>query len=181
MAGFKSLLGISKKKKSPSSANNSSHGGGGDAPTVTRSDSARLNQKQIEELEHVFKKFDSKGDGKICSSELKSIMSSLGQSVSEEEIVSMIREVDSDGDGFIDLREFIELNTKEVDSEEIMSCLREAFSVYDMDGNGSISAEELMEVMRGLGDECTVADCRKMISAVDSDGDGNISFEEFKI
>lgn len=92
----------------------------------------------------------------------------------------MINEVDSDGDGCIDLNEFIELNTKGVDSDEVMANLKDAFSVYDIDGNGSISAEELQKVMRSLGDECSIAECRKMISGVDCDGDGMISFEEFK-
>ncbi|KAM7269987.1 hypothetical protein ACFE04_029201 [Oxalis oulophora] len=67
------------------------------------------------------------------------------------------------------------------DIEEIKQNLKEAFSVYDIDGNGSITAEELHEVMKSLGDQCTIAECRKMISGVDSDGDGTINFEEFKV
>ncbi|XP_015072211.1 probable calcium-binding protein CML25 [Solanum pennellii] len=134
-----------------------------------------------EELEQVFKKFDVNGDGKICSSELGSIMASLGNHATEEELVNMIREVDSDGDGFIDLQEFIELNTKDIDSNEVLESLKDAFSVFDMDKNGSISAEELLTVLQSLGEDCNLAECRKMISGVDCDGDGMINFEEFKI
>ena len=64
----------------------------------------------------------------------------------------MIVEVDTDGDGFIDLNEFVELNTKGVDFDEAMENLKDAFSVYDMDGNGVISADELHKMMRSLGD-----------------------------
>ncbi|CAN1174542.1 Probable calcium-binding protein CML25 [Linum perenne] len=35
--------------------------------------------------------------------------------------------------------------------------------------------------MVSLGEECSVAECRKMISGVDSDGNGTIDFEEFKM
>ncbi|KAF7827575.1 putative calcium-binding protein CML25 [Senna tora] len=133
------------------------------------------------ELEEVFKKFDVNGDGKICSSELGSILGSLGQQATPEELQNMIREVDSDGDGFISLEEFIELNTKGIDSAEAMENLKDAFSVFDIDGNGSITAEELQKVMKSLGDDCSVAECRRMISGVDSDGDGQIDFEEFKV
>lgn len=108
-------------------------------------------------------------------------MSSLGHSETEEELEKMIREVDADGDGHIDFNEFVELNTKGVDSDEIMENLREAFSVYDIDGNGSITAEELHKVLQSLGEECSIGECRKMISGVDSDGDGTISFDEFKV
>lgn len=99
----------------------------------------------------------------------------------EEELRKMIKEVDSDGDGFIDLQEFIELNTKDVDSDEVMENLKDAFSVFDIDKNGSISADELQNVLRSLGEDCSLAECRKMICGVDANGDGMISFDEFKV
>ncbi|KAK1423137.1 hypothetical protein QVD17_18432 [Tagetes erecta] len=134
-----------------------------------------------EELEQVFKKFDVNGDGKISSSELGSIMGSLGHCPSNNELENMIKEVDADGDGFIDLHEFIELNTKDVDSNEVMENLKEAFSVFDIDKNGLISAEELQKVLGRLEEECTLGECRKMIGGVDVNGDGMISFDEFKV
>ncbi|TKY69241.1 calcium-binding protein CML25 [Spatholobus suberectus] len=133
-----------------------------------------------DELEYVFKKFDANGDGRISSSELGAMMRSLGQPATEEELCKMIREVDSDGDGHIGLEEFVELNTKGVDPDEVLENLKDAFSIFDVDGNGSITAEELHVVMASLGDQCSLEECRKMIAGVDGDGDGMISFEEFK-
>ncbi len=178
--GFKSLF---HRKKKSDSANNSSTT---TATTTTnsfpsRSTSLNKTAEQMAELEQVFKKFDVNGDGKISSSELGSIMGSLGHPATEEELEKMIREVDADGDGYIDLNEFVELNTKGVDSDEALENLKDAFSVYDIDGNGVISAEELLKVMRSLGDECSLAECKKMISGVDRNGDGMISFDEFKV
>ncbi|KGN51467.1 probable calcium-binding protein CML25 [Cucumis sativus] len=168
--GFKSLF--SRKKKSHSST---------DSPLGSTTLPILGSRTQIAELEQVFNKFDVNGDGKICSSELGSIMGSLGQPATEEELQNMIKEVDADGDGYIDLDEFIELNTKGVDSDEVLENLKDAFSVYDIDGNGSITAEELHEVLKSLGDDCSLADCRKMITGVDKNGDGMISFDEFKV
>ncbi|KAF8389955.1 hypothetical protein HHK36_024475 [Tetracentron sinense] len=134
----------------------------------------------IEELEQVFKKFDVNGDGKISWSELGSIMGSLGHSATEDEWRRMVKEADSDGDGFIDLSEFIDLNTKGVDSTKVLQDVKDAFLVFDIDQNGSISPLELQKVLRSLGDEATISECKKMIAGVDCDGDGMISFEEFK-
>lgn len=150
-------------------------------PMVSRTTSLNSRAQIEEELEHVFKKFDVNGDGKISASELGSIMGSLGQVATEEELTSMIKEVDSDGDGFIDLREFIELNTKDIDSEEVLENLREAFSVFDIDKNGLITAEELQNVLESLGEKSTMSECQKMISGVDVNGDGMINFDEFKV
>lgn len=175
--GFKSLFGRRKKRNSSPASPNPTPA---EIPFDSRSPSVD-GRAQIAELEQVFMKFDVNGDGKISSSELGAIMGSLGQPSGEEELRRMIKEVDSDGDGFIDLKEFIELNTKGVDSDEVLESLKDAFSVYDIDGNGSISAEELHEVLKSLGDDCSIAECQKMISGVDANGDGMISFDEFKV
>jgi calcium-binding protein CML len=137
-----------------------------DPPSRSTSLSVRSRTRLAGELEEVFKKFDVNGDGKISASELGSIMGSLGQPTSEQELNNMIREVDGDGDGCISLQEFIELNTKGVDSDEILENLKDAFAVFDMDGNGSITAEELNTVMRSLGEECSLAECWKMIGVM---------------
>ena len=162
-------LSLNSSTTTTTTTNSNTNSGSLDTPT------------QMAELEQVFKKFDVNGDGKISASELRSIMGSLGHPATEEELEKMIVEVDADGDGFIDLNEFVELNTKGVDSDEAMENLKDAFSVYDMDGNGVISADELQKVMRSLGDECSLAECKKMISGVDRNGDGFISFDEFKV
>ncbi|KAK9063663.1 hypothetical protein SSX86_017534 [Deinandra increscens subsp. villosa] len=95
----------------------------------------------------------------------------------------MITELDGDGDGdgFIDLNEFIELNTKGIGYSELLENLKGAFSVFDADKNGWITVDELQSVLRSLGEEFSTGDCRKMIAGVDRDGDGRISFEEFKV
>ncbi|KAJ6689537.1 hypothetical protein OIU85_005900 [Salix viminalis] len=176
--GFKCLFNSKKSKNSDSSSGSPS---GMAAPiNGSRSPSVRL-RPRVEELEQVFKKFDVNGDGKISSAELGSFWRNLGHEASEEELQNMITEFDADGDGFIDLQEFVALNTQGVDTNEVMENLKDAFSVYDIDGNGSISAEELHKVMASLGEPCSMAECRKMISGVDRDGDGMIDFEEFKV
>ncbi|XP_072982625.1 probable calcium-binding protein CML10 [Typha latifolia] len=136
-----------------------------------------------EEMERVFKKFDSNGDGRISRSELAALFESLGHAeATEEEVDRMMREADADGDGYISLEEFVELNTRTVgDEAAVEEDLRHAFSVFDLDRNGNISADELARVLRGIGEAATVAQCRRMIDGVDRDGDGMISFEEFKV
>ncbi|KAK1283234.1 Calcium-binding protein CML24 [Acorus calamus] len=51
------------------------------------------------------------GDCKISASELVDVLSELGHPASDAEIREMMAEADFDGDGFIDLSEFMELNT----------------------------------------------------------------------
>merc|ERR1711868_294473 len=110
--------------------------------------------------------------------ELGTVMRSLGQNPTEAELQD-ISEVDADGNGEIDFPEFLNMmakKMKETDSEEE---IREAFRVFDRDGNGYISAAELRHVMTNLGEKLTDDECDEMIREADIDGDGQIDYEEF--
>lgn len=48
--------------------------------------------------------------------------------------------------------------------------LKEAFSVFDKNGDGQISSNELESVMRSLGQNPTEAELLEMINEIDSDG-----------
>ncbi|KAI3988112.1 hypothetical protein MKX01_011901 [Papaver californicum] len=137
-----------------------------------------LNSTVAVGFEEVFKKFDVDGDGKISYVELGSILRSLGYEATAEELEVMVKEVDSDGDGFIDLNEFLELN--KIDSEKQVKDIEEAFAIVDTNGDGSISPSELQKLLKTLGDESSISDCKKIIQNFDCDGDGLISLEEFK-
>ena len=53
--------------------------------------------------------------------------------------------------------------------------------MFDRDGDGLISEEELRLTMTNLGEPLTEAEVRSMIEEADLDGDGKINFQEFKM
>ncbi|KAJ8895211.1 hypothetical protein PR048_000536 [Dryococelus australis] len=54
-----------------------------------------------EELREAFRVFDKNNDGLISSTELRHVMTNLGEKLSDEEVDDMIREADLDGDGMV--------------------------------------------------------------------------------
>ncbi|KAN0061251.1 hypothetical protein ACQY0O_006093 [Thecaphora frezii] len=56
---------------------------------------------------------------------------------------------------------------------------KEAFSLFDKDGDGTITTKELGTVMRSLGQNPTEAELQDMVNEVDADGNGTIDFPEF--
>ena len=55
----------------------------------------------------------------------------------------------------------------------------DSFAILDADGDGRISATELVQLMRALGDEVTDEAAARAVELMDTDGDGLVSLEEF--
>jgi len=64
-------------------------------------------------------------------------------------------------------------------SEEQISEFKEAFSLFDKDGDGTITTVELGTVMRSLGLNPTETEIQDLVNEVDADGNGTIDFPEF--
>jgi Ca2+-binding EF-hand superfamily protein len=53
------------------------------------------------------------------------------------------------------------------------------FALVDADGDGLIDAQEMMGVMKALGEDITDERSVAVVTAIDQDGDGRVSLEEF--
>ncbi|XP_036920547.1 calmodulin-alpha-like [Sturnira hondurensis] len=145
----------------------------------TSSMADQLTEEQIAEFKG-FSLSDKDGDGTITTKELGTVMRSLGQNPTEAELQDMANEVDADdGNDTIDFPEFLTMiarKMKDTDSEEE---IREAFRVFDKDGNGYISAAELRHVRTDLTEKLTDEEVDEMIGEAGIDGDGQVNCEEF--
>lgn len=77
--------------------------------------------------------------------------------------------------GCVDYDEFIQMMTKTqlkpLSQEEE---LRKTFNIFDIDGNGFITQDEIKKTMAHLGENISDAEVLDMIKAADKNGDGLI-------
>ncbi|RLN23128.1 putative calcium-binding protein CML16 [Panicum miliaceum] len=138
------------------------------------------------EMQKVFSRFDADGDGRISPSELAAVSRAISPPPSSShggrEVAAMMDELDTDRDGYVDLGEFAAFHSRagRGDDGELEAELRAAFDVYDVNGDGRITAAELGKVLAQIGEGCSAEECERMIASVDVDGDGCVGFEEFK-
>jgi len=127
--------------------------------------------------------FDKDGDGTITLEELNTVLRTLGQVPTEEELQMMMSSVDTDQNGVIDFSEFTSLMRSHLFTSLTLPTaeaeMLEAFKVFDTDGNGMISEEELKMAMINLGERLTKEEIKAMIAAADVDGNGQIDYQEF--
>ena len=76
-----------------------------------------------EEIREAFKVFDRDNNGFISSAELRHVMTSIGEKLTDDEVDEMIREADQDGDGRIDCRSipFVQVGNIQADISQISS------------------------------------------------------------
>jgi calmodulin len=138
-----------------------------------------LSEEKIAEFRAAFELFDRDRDGTITTKELGTVMKNLGQYLSESELEEMIKQVDLDGNGTIDFKEFLGLMVRKMKDTDTEEELLEAFKVFDRDSNGFITSHELRHVMTSLGESLTPEEIEEMIKQADVDGDGQINYDEF--
>ncbi|XP_010248956.1 PREDICTED: calcium-binding protein CML37-like [Nelumbo nucifera] len=140
-----------------------------------------MNKFDVNRYEGVFHYFDENRDGKISPSELQAcVMRIGGGELLLEESEAVIECLDSDGDGMLELDDFVGLMEAEGE-EEKMRDTRQAFGMYEMDGSGFITARSLKRMLSRLGMSRPMDECSIMISRFDLNDDGMLSFDEFCI
>ena len=139
----------------------------------------RLTNAQLEEFRGAFAAFDRDKGGSIDATELKALMSSVGQVPTDEEVAEMVRIADADGSGSVDFAEFVTLMAHKMAEAESEDRVRMAFAVFDDSGDGYVDAEELRNLMMNVGEPATMEDIRQVLSEVDTNGDGRIDYTEF--
>mmetsp|Transcript_21987 Transcript_21987/g.24418 ORF Transcript_21987/g.24418 Transcript_21987/m.24418 type:complete len:120 (+) Transcript_21987:235-594(+) len=101
----------------------------------------------------------------------------FGKLLNEDEIDQLFMDVDTDRSGFIDYSEFIvaTMSSKKNMSEEKLTA---AFKLFDTDGNGTISPDELKSVLSSSG-QISDESIEDILKQADENNDGEIEFDEF--
>jgi len=143
---------------------------------------AEIDESQMEEYKRFFNMFDRQKQGMIMATQVGSIMHAMQQDFDEKTLRKLIQKFDSDNSGKLEFNEFCALvytvaNT--VDKETLEKELREAFRLFDKEGNGFISRPTLKNLLREIASDLDDAQLDAAVDEIDEDGSGKIEFEEF--
>ena len=151
------------------------------ATDVTRRSSPPpgLTEEEVEELREAFNLFDTDGSGTIDPKELKELVLNLGIHAKNQTIFDMISDIDKNGNGQIDFKEFLDVLTYKISDTKSKEDVRKVFDLFDDEKTGFITVQNLKRVSKELGETMTEAELMEMIERADSDNDGKISLDDF--
>merc|ERR1719500_1745181 len=141
----------------------------------------------IEQVKQAFLQYDINRDGNISRKELEDGMSGSGQFSLEDARITFDK-ADINGDGEIDLAEFVQLmfpNAAEIISNmkshfRSMDDVVNTFNSWDTNKDGSISFSELSNAVSHGGQRLSEEEMNAIFVVGDIDQNGEIDLEEFK-
>jgi len=131
-----------------------------------------------DELQEAFT-MNCSADNTIPSSKLGVVIRSIGRAPTEAQLTSICRELESKGVRALNVQQVEAIINKYEFAPETPDALREAFRIFDKEGNGLISASEIRHILCNLGEKLTDEEVDEMIREADLTGDGQINCEEF--
>jgi calcium-dependent protein kinase len=136
-----------------------------------------LSKEEKNDLLELFQQFDTNGDGVLSKQEiLHGYKQLMPFDNAEKEVERIMNEVDIDKSGTIDYNEFVlaTINKQKLLNKEKLEA---TFKMFDKDGSGTITADEIKSVLGKAVDKKLL---EEMVKEVDENGDGEISLVEFK-
>ena len=138
--------------------------------------------RSVTDIKSAFKRFDINKDGQISRDELRN-----GMRLGDSDLDIVFGVGDLDGDGEISVGEFIRVMCPSAGSalarfrncfsniEDVIS----AFRSMDLNGDGALTKQELLEGMNSFGKQFTESEVNSVFSMADINSDGEINYPEF--
>ncbi|CAK1555809.1 unnamed protein product [Leptosia nina] len=139
-------------------------------------------EQKMAMLRKAFQMFDTTKTGYIDVLKISTILNTMGQLFDDSELQALIDENDPENSGKINFDGFCNIAShflEEEDAEAMQQELKEAFRLYDREGNGYITTSTLKEILAALDDKLSSSDLDGIIAEIDTDGSGTVDFDEF--
>ncbi|XP_017025231.1 uncharacterized protein [Drosophila kikkawai] len=137
-----------------------------------------LSDNQIKEIREAFFVYDNEYSGLVTSKQLGEVMRTLGQSLTEAELFTLVNE-NCDNDGMIYFKDFLQVMTRRLEEQNSLVSLQQAFRIFDRNDVDYFTIVEVKAVMTNLGEKITDEELREMFRDIDLDNDGKVTFTDF--
>ena len=147
------------------------------------SDNYGLSENQIAEFQQLFSSFDHQKKNQISSQDLPSLIKALGQYWTKTELDELIKEVNTEHNGYLNFENFLKIMTRKVKpgEEENEEKHKDVYKLMENidEGPEKMNVKELKKIIMGLGENVTEEEVDEMIQEVGVDENGDVKYREF--
>jgi len=136
---------------------------------------AMFDQTQVQEFKEAFNMIDQDRDGFISNEDLKDMLASLGQIMTDDEIDGMIKEAP----GAINFTMFLTLMGEKLNGTDAEDVIKNAFKCFDPENKETINEDYMRELLMSMGERFTEEECDDMFNEAKVDKKGNFNYIEF--
>ncbi|CAK58560.1 unnamed protein product (macronuclear) [Paramecium tetraurelia] len=137
-----------------------------------------MTNEEKDQLNQTFQSMDKNKDGQLSKEELVQAYSQVfnDELKAKHLVEDIFTQIDQNNSGKISYTEFLVASSKQ---NTILSKTKidQAFKMFDKDGNGQITKQELQDIMCGV--DIDNAQWGQIIAQCDKNGDGIIQYDEF--
>nr|XP_053637118.1 troponin C, isotype gamma-like [Cherax quadricarinatus] len=143
-----------------------------------------LTEEKMQVLKRTFAMFDHDKSGFVPTDKIVAILNTLDLKYTHEDVTKRIKRVDEGKLGKVNFDNFVNILSNYMiddddDDEAMYGELKEAFRLYDREGNGYITTSTLKEILKELDNKLSEEDLNGIIEEIDEDGSGTVDFDEF--
>lgn len=140
---------------------------------------ADLSEEETQELIDTFSLVDVNGDKVLSGKEILDALKGLPQDEKDEEVFSLIREIEKDTSSHVTREEYMDYMANQLTDTVTRKDVEMVFHMFDVHNQGTITLDALRKVALELGDNLSETELQSMLAVIDSDGDGKVTLEEF--
>lgn len=139
-----------------------------------------LTEELKQEIREVFNLFDTANVGMVEKKQLKVMMRVLGYEPRKDQLARLLSQSGvSQRAHQIKYDEFFTLMAHIMNEKDIQEEMMRAFNLFDVDGTGKISLDNLRTMAEQLGEQMPDSELQEMIHEADLDKDGFVNATEF--
>ena len=146
----------------------------------TTYDRENIQKERRKLMREVLDLYDYEGNGYVFAKDAGKILKAMGRTLDHDDEKNFVETADPDDKGIISKETFLAA----VDAmfslpKNIISEIADAFSIFDVDQDGKISAKEFRNILLKYGGEFSEKDVDEIFQIIDVDKDSKINFNEF--
>ncbi|CAF1027876.1 unnamed protein product [Didymodactylos carnosus] len=141
--------------------------------------SIKLEKKSTPAARKVFNFIDNSDDARISYWKYRSYMLTIDSTITDQELLGSFTEMDQNGDGFIQYKEFKDYFGEDLTNDAKESDLTDLFNDIDFDGDGIITTTELLSYFNRQTKFLSESEAILFVGMVSDAGNEHISLKEF--